>query len=285
MRNATALLAVVWLAAPLPAQDMPLSQVLIDGETWRPVGAKYAEVGSLACDAAGQIHVASAKQIDRLDAQGKATLFAKTDAPVSGMAFAKDGRLIACVPETRQVVAIDAEGKASVVVDGLAAHDVAVLPDGALYLSVPGERAVYLVRGSKQQRVDEGIAQPAGLTLWPDAGTLVVGDGGGKQLFALRVDKEGALSARAGYYTLRPAPGKKLAGTGPLAVDSTGRLYAASDLGVQIFDTTGRMSGVLLQPVRAAATALCFGGPKHDHLYAAFGGQIFARATRVKGAR
>jgi sugar lactone lactonase YvrE len=75
-----------------------------------------------------------------------------------------------------------------------------------------------------------------------------------------------------------------MAGTGPLTVDKDGRLYAASALGVQIFDTTGRMSGVLLQPARAAATALTFGGPDHDRLYAAFGGQVYFRKTKVKGA-
>ena len=70
-----------------------------------------------------------------------------------------------------------------------------------------------------------------------------------------------------------------------MTAGSAGRLYAATPVGVQVFDPTGRLSGVLLEPEPAAPepTALTFGGPKHETLYAAFGGKVYARRTQAKG--
>jgi len=73
---------------------------------------------------------------------------------------------------------------------------------------------------------------------WKDGGTLVVGDEDGDKLYAYRVGKDGGLDAKEGYYTLRRRD-REPSGVKALTLDTDGRLYAATALGVQVFDPTG----------------------------------------------
>ena len=110
----------------------------------------------------------------------------------------------------------------------------------------------------------------------------MVGDARGNHLWAYRVELDGALAAGDAYYSLRTRfrEASRVAG---LSMDSAGRLYAATREGVQVFDPTGRMSGVLLQPGASAATAVVFGGESLDRLYMACGGQVYVRKTLARG--
>ncbi|MCP6768797.1 SMP-30/gluconolactonase/LRE family protein, partial [Klebsiella pneumoniae] len=89
---------------------------------------------------------------------------------------------------------------------------------------------------------------PTGIVFTPDQGTLVVADAAGKHLYAFRVEKDGSLTGKEGYYTLRLPVGQQASGAGAMCVDTAGRLYVTSTVGVQCFDPTGRLNGVLLNP-------------------------------------
>ena len=84
------------------------------------------------------------------------------------------------------------------------------------------------------------------------------------------------------------APGYHLANVGPyggepsLVSDAAGRLYVATTVGVQCFDPTGRLNGVLLNPTATPPTGVALGGPDHDLLYIACGDQLFVRKTRAR---
>jgi hypothetical protein len=47
-----------------------------------------------------------------------------------------------------------------------------------------------------------------------------------------------------------------------------------------VFDTTGRLSELLLSPLRELVTALGFGGADLDRLYAVCDGKLFVHITR-----
>jgi sugar lactone lactonase YvrE len=140
------------------------------------------------------------------------------------------------------------------------------------------------VRGSHVVRADDlkaaGLAEPSGMVLWPDGGTLVVGDAGGKHLWAFRLDNDGKPVDGDRYYPLRVRPGQKASGVRGLAVDSAGRLYACTPEGVQVFDPTGRLSGVMRKPCDGELTAIALQG---DTLFVTCGDTVFARKTKAKG--
>jgi enterochelin esterase family protein len=285
MRSITLFAALLFLAAPAAAQDMPLSQILIDGENWKPFATGFKTITGLTADRTGHLFVADAegRHIVRLDNEGKASNFA--DIISGGLAFGPDSALYCADWQKHRVLRLDAGAKIVWEKAGHEAHSLTVARNGNVYCTVPEEHAVYLIApDGSERKVAEGIGRPTGLVMWPDQGTLVVADAAGKHLYAYRVEKDGSLTCKEGYYTLRLPPLQKASGVGGLTVDMAGRLYAATPVGVQIFDPTGRLSGVLLKPVRLTVpTAVAFGGADGSTLFIACGDTVFARKTQAKG--
>ncbi len=132
-------------------------------------------------------------------------------------------------------------------------------------------------------RKSADLARPVGITLWPDGHTLVAGDAEGKHLWAFRIEKDGSLTFGDRYYALRVKPGQKESGVTALTVDSKGLLYACTPLGVQVFDPTGRLSGVLAKPADANPTAIAFGGADRDQVFVVHGDYVYVRKLQAKG--
>ena len=123
--------------------------------------------------------------------------------------------------------------------------------------------------------------EPGGFAFWRDGGTLVMGDAEKDRLVTYRIGKT-KLDAAEGYYALRTRP-REPSGVKALAVETADRLYAATALGVQVFDPTGRLCGVIEPPRHAPVTALAFAGPALDQLYVICDGKLFSRKTKAKG--
>lgn len=68
-----------------------------------------------------------------------------------------------------------------------------------------------------------------------------------------------------------------------LIVDSAGRIYAGTKLGVQIFDPTGRLCGVLSLPTPGDPEHLSFEGSAKDQLVIWIGDQKFTREMKATG--
>ena len=119
-----------------------------------------------------------------------------------------------------------------------------VTKQGAIYGTLADGNGVYLFQNGKKRQVAEGIASPAALALWPDGETLVVGDAGDKYLYAFRMEQNGNLDAKERYYPFWVRP-KQPSDNAGLTLDATGRAYATSREGLQMFDPTGRLSGII----------------------------------------
>src|SRR5262249_45138549 len=131
----------------------------------------------------------------------------------------------------------------------------------------------------------EGVASPSGSALSPDESTLFVGDAEGSHVWAFRIEKDGRLTAGERYCPLRVKSGQKASGVTALATDAAGRVYAATPLGVQVFDPTGRLSGVMTHPAPGKPlVGLAFGGPDRKTLYVSTSDTVYARKSKVQGA-
>jgi sugar lactone lactonase YvrE len=287
MRSLGSLGFLLLVAGPVLAQDMPLSQILLPDEGWRPVKLDARSVAGLAGDGRGDLFVSDpeGKRILRLGKDGKSGLYVATSKVVRGLAVGGGEQLYACQPEARRLIRVSSEGKEEVIAEGHAFQEVAVTRAGACYATVPDERAVYLITvEGKMTVVDKDGGTPAGVVLWNDQGTLVVSDAVAPLLLTFRIEKDGSLSAREGYYTLRAHP-KQASGGAGMTLDAAGRLFAGSRAGVQVFDPTGRLSGVLLKPATAPAGAVALAGTDQDLLYAVFGENLYVRKLRPTGKR
>ena len=116
----------------------------------------------------------------------------------------------------------------------------------------------------------------------PDGCSVFVAYSKEKFLHAHAIDKNGALSAGYPYAPLRTKTGEKEISVTSLAVDKDGRIYAATEIGVQVFDPTGRMCGVLTPAAPGIAQALLFEG---DQLTLWIGDTKYTRTLRTTGVK
>lgn len=227
-----------------PAQDMPLSQIIRENEGWQLVKEGYGKIDLLLPRPGGQVWVYHDKGVARISSDGVREIGAETTAIRP--------------PQFRTST-------------------------GHLYVIRGNPPKVELLEPKAPMIRMQGVAQPAGLTASLDGSTLFVGDAAGKAIWAFRIENDGRLTAGEPYCPLRLLPGRTKSGVTALATDAAGRIYACTPLGVQIFDPTGRLCGVLLKSDDGELTALAFGGNDLDMLYVACGGGVYARKLLAKG--
>jgi enterochelin esterase family protein len=273
------------MAAALRAQDMPLSMVLIDDEPWREVASGYGFTDGACADAEGNFYftdVAKGSAINKIDPEGKVSVAAQNLPRISGLKVGSNGLFYAATQAPKkEIVTISREGEVKTLMEDAEPNDLAVTANGGVYFTQTGKKSiVYIDPDGKSRVVDTGINKPNGITISADGGTLAVSDFGGTNVWAFRIEPDGSLSAKAPYMTTRAVAGKKEALGDGMTVDSAGRYYMASEVGIQVFDPTGRMCGVILKPNNKFLANVAFGGKNREYLYATCADKVFRR--RIK---
>jgi hypothetical protein len=275
------------------AQDVALSDILIDGEGWKPFFKDCKSIGDIATSRQGPTLIVSdpdERKVWALSSDGK-------PAPIVGLKGATGlcsaGRaIVACNPERKAILARPNDSDLDVTrIELDIAADNVVLSREGFYLTSQKSGALYFQRTSRDsiapnprgpQMLCE-VKDPVGLVLWPDQSTLVVSEAHSPHLLTFRVNWDDTLSSKEKFYTLCKPSGNRELTVGTMTVDSLGRLYCATSIGVQVFDRTGRMIGVLTKPKDAPVTHVALGGEKGNTLYIACGNEIFARQIKGKG--
>lgn len=271
------------------AQDMPLSDVLIPGENWQLVADGYKFTEGPAVDADGDVYFVDVPnqlvlKVDHVS--GQVGTFAKGQGATSGLMFGPNGRLFGSQNRDRRIVAFDADGKMEVIAEDLGANDLVVAGNGNIYCTDPKGHQVWLVRPTGEKEVvAKDIATPNGIILWPKEGTLVIADSAGENLIAYRVEEDGTLSYGAPVYSCRVKEKGAPSRADGMAVDTAGRLYVATEVGLQMFDSTARISGVMHKPTDQFLSNVVLAGPELDWLYVTCGTGIYRRPTQATGVR
>src|SRR4051794_323104 len=108
MRKIVILTWLLFAAAAAPAQDMPLSQVLMDGQDWKEAKLPKGTPEALAGAANGELFVAFSGAYAQLLVVGKgggAVELARPSSRVNCLAFAASGDLYASLPQGPHVSA------------------------------------------------------------------------------------------------------------------------------------------------------------------------------------
>lgn len=280
---------VILLAAQVaPAQDLALNGVLIDGQGWELVSEGYKFTEGPAVDATGQVFFTDIPEskIYKIDLQGKVSVFVENSQKTNGLMFGPGGKLYGCQNGARKIVAFDDKGQAETLADEVESNDLVVTSAGAVFFTEPKAGKVWYINPQKEKRVVAEGLKPNGVILTPDQGTLVVTDSQEPTLWTFRVEKDGSLTCKEPYYgPLRMVHGQTATGSDGMTVDTVGRLYVATRAGLQMFDPTGRMGGVIHKPTpNGPLSNVCFGGPKLNVLYVTAGDKVFKRQTQATGA-
>lgn len=277
-------------ACPLLAQDTSLHEYLIEGEPWKEAVSGYAFTDGLCVDGGGNLFftdVKAGKGIYKLDAaSGKVDLFLDNLPGISGLQIGPDGRFYACHNREQRVIAISMKGEVEVLLTGVKCNDLVVSKAGHVYFTETPTQRIHLITKDKKHLVaDEGhVQKPNGITISTDERTLVVSEHGGKHLWAWRIEADGTLTGGAPYMTMWLPVGKETASGDGATTESKGRYFVTTELGIQVFDPTGRLSGIIAKPVADGKVVSCeFAGKDHDLLYVAAGDKIFSRKLKVTG--
>lgn len=252
MQRSLAVLFTVIAATTVSAQDIPLAKILVEKEGWREFAK--AQANYLEADPQGLIVYTSTSKANlaiRLDLAGKTV--SQTESKGSG--YLQKGR------------AVTTSRGASYAFDR---HRLRVLLLGA--------------KGEELHAISfsPGISLTA-LALWPDEGHLVVGVHGDDYLWAYRIEADGKFGPGDRYYSLRPSTKEPMQVSG-ITMDAGYLLYALTPIGIQVFDPTGRLSGVIPGPTRSPMTAIAIGGENADTLFVASGEHLYARKIQGKAA-
>lgn len=270
------------------AQDMSVSNVLIDGQGWQLIGDGYKFTEGPAVDAEGQVFFTDIpnNRIYKIALDDKVTLFADGTAATNGLMFGPDGLLYGCRNGDKRIVTYDKAAKVQTVADDVNSNDLVVAGDGGIYFTDPPGGRVWYINAKREKRVvAEGI-KPNGVILWPDQGTLVVTEGTEPILWTFRVERDGSLKFRERYYEpLQTLSRTSSPGSDGMTVDSVGRLYVTTRVGLQMFDPTGRLAGTILKPHAGALANVCFGGKNLDTLYVTAGDKVYKRRVQATGVR
>lgn len=284
-------LTLVAIAHSAVGQDMPLSQVLIDGEDWEVAVEGYSFTDGLATDAEGNLYFSDVREGDAVYRQtldGKVEKFIEEAPGISGLQWGADGKLYACVAKGQEVVCFDKDGTRKQLVAEVRPNDLVVTHRGDLYFTMTPTKEIRRIDSEgKMTVVSSGVvSKPNGITLSPDQGTLAVSDHGGRHVWVFRIEKDGTLAHPEPYMTMRtPVEDPEIAKGDGMATDIHGRYYVTTAEGLQMFDPTGRMGGVISTPnPEAGLVSACFAGPDHQYLYVANGGVIYRRKTKTRGA-
>jgi gluconolactonase len=283
----------LWKDWPAPvtthpeASSQPAKDFLIEGEDWQLVGEGYQFTEGPASDAKGNLYFADVPQgkIYRLDKDGKPEVFVENSGGASGLMFGPDGWLYGCAGREGVVRAWNpADGVKKDVATEIAGNDLCVSSSGHIYVTEPKTKKIWLVKpdGSKVV-VDEGIEFPNGLLLSPDQSLLYVADARGRFVWSFQVKADGTLQHKQAYYHLHVVDGSNSSKADGMTVDEKGRLYVATEFGVQVCDQAGRVNAILRNPHQGPLANVCFGGPERDVLYATIGDKVYRRKLATKG--
>lgn len=118
------------------------------------------------------------------------------------------------------------------------------------------------------ERLANDITRPNGIQLSPDEKVLYVANTAGEHVLAYDIAANGKLGAKREFAKLegfRQTENGPTSGADGLAVDAEGRLYVASNAGIQVFTAKGDALGVIALPKRPQN--LAFAGPDKKTLY------------------
>jgi len=287
----------LWKDWPQPVKtgstkNATLDAILVPGEAWQLVAEGYRFTEGPAVNAKGEVSfndVPNSKTY-RIGLDGKVSLSIADSKRANGQAFGPDDRLYAVASGEEKIIAYDADYKPTVIADGIAGNDIVVAHNGNVYVTHPPANnsndpsKVWLIKpGGEKQVVDTGVRYANGITLSPDETLLYVDDYRSHWIYSYRVQPDGTLAFKQRYYWLHAPDTADDSGADGIRVDSDGRLYVATRLGIQVCDQAGRVNCIIQTP-NGRVSNVSFGGANFDTLFATCGDKVYKRKLKVRGA-
>lgn len=256
-----------------------------------------------------------ANRITKIAADGSTSTYLENSNGANGLGFNSKGELLAVQVLETKVGVIAPKDQARVLANSYEGqifgrpNDIVVDKKGGAYFTDSGANpqpnaqppaarsdglptsptakpAVYHVTADgKLQRIANDIERPNGIQLSPDEKTLYVANTLGEHVLAYDIDGNGNVKNRHNFaklagFTTQGEAGPN-SGADGLAVDKDGRLYVASNSGIEVFSAKGEALGIIALPKKPQN--LAFAGVDKKTLYIVGRGSAYRISTQTAG--
>jgi gluconolactonase len=260
--------------------------ILEPGMGWELVSEGHRFTEGPAVDKAGNLFFTDVpdSKIWKVDANGKVSLFKQDSGNANGLMFGPDGKLYACQNGRQRIVAYDMNGAETVIAEGVQSNDLVVNARGEIYFTDPRNNQVWFIDAQRNKRVvHNGLTFPNGVMLSPDQTLLTVADSRTKWVWSFQIQPDGSLAHGQPFYRMETHDENDASGADGMTMDTEGRLYVATRIGLQICDQPGRVNLIVNKPHPGPLSNVAFGGPDMQTLYVTAGDKVFKRRVRSKG--
>jgi gluconolactonase len=246
-----------------------------------------------------------ANRITRIAADNSISSFLENTGGANGLAFASNGDLYAVQQAAPAKVAIIyPKGREKVLAENFAGapfqrlNDLVLAKNGGVYFTDIGTRPspenpnppaskaglFYISPTGQLKQLANDIERPNGVQLSLDEKTLFVANTSGEYILAYDIAADGSISNQRDFAKLQGwSETNKVwsSGADGLALDAEGRLYVASNAGVEVFDEDGDALGVIGLPHKPQN--LAFAGKDKKTLYVVGRGAAYKIALKTAG--
>lgn len=275
----------LWRDYPEPIKNVGgkkrRTDLLIEGEDWQLVSEGHKFTEGPAVDTDGNVYFTDIpkNKIHKISVDGKVSVASDDSNRAAGLMFGPEGYLYATA--RNKLLRFDESGHETMF--EATCNDLVVLPGGG-YFTDPKNKQVWHVDANMEKKVvDEGIQFPNGLVTSADQTLLHVADTRGNFTYCFQIQPDGSLSHKQRYGYLHTPDDSGESGADGMTVDTEGRLYVATNIGLQVLDQLGRVHFIFPTPHTARMTNVVFGGPKRDTLFITVGDKVFKRKVNAKG--
>ncbi|WP_426293615.1 SMP-30/gluconolactonase/LRE family protein [Dyadobacter endophyticus] len=156
-------------------------------------------------------------------------------------------------------------------------------------LLVPGEEwteaaDAFPIKGKPTPSSENSLKtlKAVGAALSPDQTLVYTVDSTSHWVYSYQIQSNRKLAYRQRFGWLHVSDTENKAGASGIVCDRDGRIYVATNLGVQVLDQTGRVNAILPLP-NGNPTKLTFGGSNFDVLYVKVNGKSYGRRLKTRG--
>lgn len=223
-----------------------------------------------------------ADRVSKIDKDGNVTPFLEKITGINAITINPKGQMIGLQRMQNggkaQIAIIYPKGQEKVLSDAIDGNPIQNPNDligdkkGGVYFTVPGAMppaVYYITPDGKTVVATTEVDRPNGIQL-NRAETILYVASGGEYIRAFDIGPDGSLKnardfGKYGFMVANATTGVKASGADGMTIDNEGRLYAATNGGVEVFSEQGQNLGAI--PLSRKGQNLAFAGPDKKTLY------------------
>ena len=137
--------------------------------------------------------------------------------------------------------------------------------------------------GNKRREVATGFNSISSLAVSSDMWRLYIADSAVGSVYTMSIENDGDLKDKMLLASLYTATDFTVPGAIDLCVDSQDRIYAITEIGIQVIRSFGPIEAILVLPDGQIPDNIAFGGDNNKYMYAKCGDTVYRRLWKVPG--